>query len=337
MLDFFRPPVTSTDSAVYSFSMATFLRTIESKLVDIFERSGFVKILGGRDEMETGLRDLRAGVLPVLAELLQAQERGHSLAKAVLNGETYPHLTRFHGWFVDFLDMPMPEEFAEWVGRLLDLGPALDDPDLHRLLAVVAFRSPLPAERALGRLLLFEILCLGQRVHLLTSKAEISVLTDREDSIEEIAESELAEVENRDEYRHALLELEDPMGTLRVLLGASLKSLTLYMGILKTELTRIGSELAQRLNVRQEIYLALARLDPTDALLIRNEAGLIGGERLTVEQLRVRHPGLLGGVAAPAARKRLERARRRRLDEPNAGKPKTFGDLLLAHLKDLEG
>jgi hypothetical protein len=316
--------------------MSTFLRALEQKFVDMLDSTGFSEAVGGHAVLDRGLEDLRAGVLPVVAELLQVETRGESLAEAVAEGERYPHLTRVHGWLRDITSMAVPPALLPWVRRVLAMGPTPDDADLQRLLAALAFRSPSPAERALGRLMLFEVLCLDQRLQLAEAGVAVEVIGGQPDDVEALTERELEEVQRRPEYRQALLSLEDPLATLKVLLGSSMASLDAYVEVLRAEVAEVSREMAARLETRQEMLRLLAGVDPTDAVLIRNaHAAAFGDQRLTVEELKVKHPGLLGGVSPAAARKRLERALRR---APGEGRPRpaTLGDLLLEQMKEAD-
>jgi hypothetical protein len=317
--------------------MQTFLRALEGQFVELVDRSCLTEAVGSRATLERGLDELRAGILPVLAELVQAHERGTPLARAVYDGERYPHLVRVHGWLADVMDLTVPCQLQPWARRVLALAPAVGDDDFERLVATVAFRSPSLAERAMGRFALFELLCLDQRLSLLAGHVDVEVIGGRPDQLETIAEGELAEVEARPEYREALVAMEDPLGTLRVLLGASVARLDAYVEILREEVARVGREMAHRLQIRQDMLRALAQLDPADAVLIKNaHAEAFGIERLTVEQLKARHPGLLAALSPAAARKRLERALKRRPDAATPPRPTTFGDLLLAQMEELQ-
>jgi hypothetical protein len=315
--------------------MQTFLRALEGQLVEMLDRSCLTEAMGGRARAERGLDELRAGILPVLAELIQVHERGTPLARAVHDAERYPHLVRVHGWLADLMDLSVPSELQPWARRALTLAPGVGDDDFERFVATVAFRSPSLAERAMGRFALFELLCLEQRLSLLAGHVDVEVIGGRPDRPEAIAEGELAEVEARPEYREALVAMEDPLATLRVLLGASVARLDAYVELLRQEVARVGSEMTARLQIRQDMLRALAELDPADAVLIKNaHAEAFGIERLTVEQLKARHPGLLASLSPAAARKRLERALKRR---PGAASPRptTFGDLLLEQMDEL--
>jgi hypothetical protein len=316
--------------------MQTFITALEGQFVEMLDRSCLAEAMGGRARAERGLDELRAGILPIVGELIQAHERGTPLARAVYDGERYPHLVRVHGWVADLLDLAVPAHLQTWARRVLSLAPAVGDDDFERLVATVAFRSPSLAERAMGRFALFELLCLEQRLSLLAGHVDVEVIGGRPDHPEVIAEGELAQVEARPEYREALVALEDPLATLRVLLGASVARLDAYVELLRQEVTRVGRDMAGRLQIRQDMLRALAALDPADAVLIKNaHAEAFGVERLTVEQLKARHPGLLATLTPAAARKRLERALKRRPGAAAAARPTTFGDLLLAQMDEL--
>jgi hypothetical protein len=315
----------------------TLLRFIQVKVIDFFDQTGLAELVGGRDALETGITDLRAAALPLYAELLQLRERNEPLAGAVFDEQRYPHLTRFHGWIHDVLALPVPEPMLPWIERIVALAPALDGKVVDRMFGLLAFKSFGLAERELGRLLLFESLCVGQRFQLRRAGVDIEVLSGRCEDIESLAERELVKAETKHQYREALAGLDDPGGMIRVIMGASVASLDAYVETLRREVAWISRDIAKRLNARREILRALEQTDPADAVLIRNAyAEAFGDERVTVEQLRLRHPGLLGSVSSIAARKRLERALTR-APEPNAQRRvETLGDILVKHMKELE-
>jgi hypothetical protein len=316
--------------------MGSLIRIVENKFVDLLDSSGFADIVGGRAALEEGFRQWRAEAVILAAELDAANERNETLAQAVFDTQQYPHLVRAHGWLTDILNMAVPTEILPWVRKVLAIGPSLENQTLQHLLATLAFRSPNPAERALGKFMLFETLCFEQRMALLATNVDVEVVGGQPEKVETIATEEIAAVEQRPAYQTALLSLDDPLGTLRVLVGASMARLNDYVETLRAQVKTVGQELHQRFVMRKKILDTLAKADPADAVLIRNaNAGAFESERVTVEELRLRHPGLLGDLSPSNMRKRLERA----LSKPFAAKERqiTFGQLLVQQLNELEG
>jgi len=313
------------------------LRFVQVKVIDFFDKTGFAALVGGRESLEAGMKDLRAAALPLYAELLQVQERTEHLADAVFDEQRYPHLTRFHGWLLDILAMPVPAPLLPWMQQLIGVAAAFDDKSVSRLLGLLAFRSVGVTERVLGRLVFFEMLCMGQRLELARAGVDIEVLLGRHEDVESLAERELVKAETQQDYREALEGLNDPASMVRIVMGASLASLDAYIETLRREVAWISEDIAKKLHARWAILRALEHTDPADAVLIRNaHADAFGQEQITVEQLRVRHPGLLGNVSSVAARKRLERALRRAPRANSQERTETLGDLLVKHMRELE-
>src|SRR5947208_2260964 len=112
--------------------MQTFLRALEGQFVDLVDRTSLAEAMGGRATLERGLDELRAGVLPLVAELVQAERQGTPLARAVHDQERHPHLVRVHGWLADLIDMAVPADLQPWARRVLGLAPTVDDDDFER-------------------------------------------------------------------------------------------------------------------------------------------------------------------------------------------------------------
>jgi hypothetical protein len=181
------------------------------------------------------------------------------------------------------------------------------------------------------------MLCLAQRLELMRAQVDIEVLLGRHEDVESLAERELVKAETHQDYREALAGLNDPASMVRFVMGASVASLDAYIEVLREEVAWISKDIAAKLDARRAILRALECTDPADAVLIRNAyADAFGEEQVTVEQLRVRHPGLLGQVSSVAARKRLERALRRAPRANSEARVETLGDLLVKHMKELE-
>jgi len=123
--------------------------------------------------------------------------------------------------------------------------------------------------------------------------------------VEAIAEAELREGESRPALRESLFAQDDPLRMLEVF---GLVRLADHAKNLKSELATASVEIRTWLDQREKVLDLEALLAPADAVILRNgTANLFEEEELTAEQLRRRHPGLLGHVSEESIWKRKER------------------------------
>ena len=314
--------------------MGKVVRFLRGKLLNIFDATGFCELVGGRAAVEAGLDDLESKALPLVAELLACERNGVRLADAVFDPEQCPHLARLHGALGDALQMQLPSELAPWLERIVALGPALDDPRLHRLLTTISLSSSSSPERALGRLIFFELLCLQTRVEVLAARDKHEVLALERGHVERIAEEEIREAQARPEYRDALVDLDRGTGAIQVIFAATLSRLGAVVEIVGAEIRTMKDSMARAMGLRQRIMETIKYLDPEDGVLIRNAmAPAFGEERLSAEQLRLLHPLLLADLTSEdLARKRLERAKKHLAQPDDKDQVETIADVLIRRL-----
>ena len=188
-------------------------KPVEDALWRLVESTGLNEQLS-REDLSRGLDDLLAEAYLVVGEMNKVGSRGKTLTAAVFDDD-YPHLTRFHGYFKDFLELEIPSEMR----GLIDAIPGLMDPeDIYGLLDILT-RAVISAENStvhfVARFLLFELLCIIQRVDLLINDIELSGLSGDVNSIEFLAERELVKLVSEPEYAAALGSLERPTQVLR--------------------------------------------------------------------------------------------------------------------------
>jgi len=269
-------------------------------------------MVGGQAVVEAGFDQLQAGLMPLLGELLEAEASKIGLAGAVLDLNRYPHLARLHGILGDVLEADVPAELLTWLARLPALVPLLDADSLTPVITKYAFRSSSPVDRAFGKLLFFELLCFSQRLLLCGSRLRLEAVGGDGRDVEKIAEEELAKALENSAYGAELRALEDPDSPIRVLVARVSVALTEYVDDLKRELSFISRDIREALERRAEFVARLDEMDSADAVLLRNVgAEVMGEERLTIDQLRRQHPLVLDDVSNVAARKRVERIKKR--------------------------
>jgi serine/threonine-protein kinase len=290
------------------------------------ERTGLAEIAGGAAALEAGLQELQQGLLVVAAELVNGERLSRDLCDMVGEPELFPHTCRMHGLLADTLEMAVPEELARWARRLAAMAPPPEAPEIRRALAAFAATSGNPFHRALARFLLFEWLCVRQRLALRRDGVQLQALNGSHRDIEVLAWREVAILPTLAGSGIGCLEVEEPLSLLEQAVMGCLDS---HIQTLKRELAHLSREVHDGLARRKAILAAAARVEPADAILILNEtADEFGEERLTAEQLRRSHPLLLGGVSDDALYKRVERLPKR-VANGTKEKAKTLADILI--------
>ena len=221
-------------------------------------------------------------------------------------------------------------------GLIGPAGPPPDAPEVRRWLVHCALHADNPLHRALAQLGLFESFCLNQRALLRAAETHLEPMNGERADVERIAEIELRTLLGSREYAAAVLGLDDPWD---VLMSAAFVTLTEHADGLQEEVRRLGSELRRELELRQRLLEKLDELPAAEALLLRNcFAEALGEERLTIEQLQVLHPSVLGSIKRNTLDQRLKRLLARGDDalEPRRRKEPALLDLLLADRVEVE-
>ncbi len=323
--------VRSAPGARYSGAMTTTPNPIdiESRLLDLFEETGLTDIVGGPEVLREGINQLKAGLLQVVADMAVAEQHGVALSEAVFDTVAYPHLASLHGFFQDLCVMDLPADIRPWAERAIKAGPPPDVPEVRRWMVYVALRGETPLHQMLAKLVLFEGLCLNQRLLLRAAGEHLEALAGRRSDVEKVADVGLLELLDNEEYAAGLEGLEDPWPTM---VTAASISLTAHAQELREQVGQLDAELRVELDVRGQFLDALDGLPPVDAVLLRNAcATALGEERVTVEQLQVRHPGVLGGFKRNTLDQRLSRlmGRGEALLEPRQPRSTTLLDLIM--------
>jgi hypothetical protein len=312
-------------------STAHFVMT--TRLRALFVSMGLPELVGGIEALDAGLKDLKAGLLVVAADLVMAEWQEVDLADAVLDPVRFPHAARMHGLLDDLLSMNVPAELERWVRKIARAGPLPDVPEINRAIATLAVAAANPFHRALARFGLFELLCLRQRLLLRQGRVQLEVMGGRRRDVEDLAEAEVDAACALAASGPDLLAIDDPLATIEKMATLALAR---YVELLRRELADLSAAMQAQLGRRERILAAMARVDAADAVLILNQvADEFGEERLGAMQLRQVHPLLLGELSRDAIYKRVER-----LPEKVAcGKGSTgrsFGDMMLEIMKEDE-
>lgn len=279
-------------------------------LLQFYEDSGFDEIMPVA-ELRAGFGDLLADVGLVIAELNSAENRGVTLDKAVFDAERFPHLTRVHGYFIDIERMELPEEFIAWAPRMASL--AKRDPTrifriVHILWAMMGQGNRM--HRLLGRLAVFEMLCVGVRLsnrmswppqrgpHPFESETP-------SDLVEGLAQNELEKIDASPDYEAELGRLLDPTVVPATMMQVLFNA---HHDDLAESLAFINAETYRQYERRQHFVQVMGTLPPDQAVLFRRHyAPIFGESRPTYAHLQRQHPVLLGSTSLEALRTRTKR------------------------------
>lgn len=102
--------------------------SLTARIRRLFLDTGLPGVIGGAEAFDSGMEELKEGLLVVAADLRNAERQGVDLADAVVDLARFPHAARMHGVFVDLIEMNVPAELEEWAWRIARAGPL---PDVH--------------------------------------------------------------------------------------------------------------------------------------------------------------------------------------------------------------
>lgn len=301
-------------------------------LLDLLDKTGATALVGGRAVFEEGFRQIQAGLLQVGTDILVAETQGVALSDAVFDLERFPHLTRAHGLTRDFLDVEVPEEVVPWARRAVALEPCEEVGHLRRVLVAAAHDRRNPVWAGIARFVLFEVLCVNQRVLLRVERTRLEPLDAHPHAIEVLAEREVDAVLALPQ--EVLAEAEDP---LLVFVACAFGSLEGYVDELRDALRHTTDEFRERLELRHQLLELMEGLPPADVLLLRNQAAFDGEER-TVLDLRRFHPLILGSMEENALHQRSRRAPEKMRKRPKKErKVVTLGEIIVQVIDQMEG
>jgi hypothetical protein len=247
--------------------------------------------------------EVEAELLKLAFEAHRAVEAGVRFGEAARDAAAFPSLQRLHAGLDDALRMTVSPELA---GTLEDLRRGAEElgamrDELARLAAGGA-----PIERALARFLLFEAVRANLLVAVWQSGGGFTAVGGAPEDLDPIAEDEV----DRLVARGPAVAPEER--SFRVLLAAAMIELTRHAELLRAAVWRSQDATVAGMAEKAAIEERLRALDPVDAVLVRNElARYLGEERVTVDQLVVLHPVLLGGMKRDALDQRISRFRRK--------------------------
>lgn len=280
-----------------------------------FDKNGLTQAIGGTEMLEQGFKELAAGILPVISELVVAQTGQVALADAVFDTERFPHLVRVHGFLNDVLVMDIPRDLLPSAKKIV-LG---DLPKESQHLRKAAASQALQGQDSwvyLARFALFEALCLNQRLILLAEKGHIESFNGRSSDIETIAEREVELAVEWEKYGKDLISVDDP---LKALVAAAAVALSEHIHNLREELLVLKNDVHESLDRRRRILEVMDALPADQAALVYNEcASEFGEEKLEAELLKKHHPGFFGHIGRDAIYQRVHRLPDRIKDLENA-------------------
>ncbi len=303
--------------------MTTNLPHIQGRLLGLLDQTGATDLVGGRHVFIAGMKQIQAGLLQVGTDILVAQAQEVDLADAVFDLERFPNLARAHGLVRDFLDLRLPAEVLPWAERTLSADLPEDAVFLRRMLVEAALDEGNPVWAGIARFVLFEALCINQRMLLKAERVHLETLDGDHDAVEVLAEREVDAVLALPS--EAVCDAEDPF---EVLVACALTSLEGYVEDLCGALADTTDSLSGKLAARQSLIELMEGLPMEDVVLLRNEAGM-DGETRTIKDLQRLRPLLLGGQNENTLHQRAGRARKKLREGRGGRSGTTLADLLL--------
>lgn len=266
---------------------------------------GLDEVIGGSEVLHAGVDQMVMGALPLAGELVHIEQRQVSLADAVHDPVSWPHAVHLHGSLKNMLTMDVPTELLPWARRLFAMMPPPSVTMIRRGLVATAVQDPNPVARALTRFLVFEAICLIERLTLLESDTRVELLGGRGRDVEVVAERELGVLDGLEVARDELLACDDP---LTVLQAGGVVNLNAHLTVLKDELAIVSGEIHEQLDRRRRVLAVADALDPRDQVVLLNElAAEFGEEQYAAAELRRLNPLHFEGLSDSALWKRVER------------------------------
>lgn len=266
--------------------------------------------LGTRVAVDEG--ELREELEAVAEQALQARSEGLGLAEATRDPR-FGALRQFHQDLRDALFVEIPRELQPWVDGLREPAAAQGTAALGRALTAVAHpaddddvHDPLASaqQRALAELLVFEAI----RLRLLVSAWESTTfeqLGGEESDVDDIAWEEVEAI------------LADPavllpeVRPLQVMFASASVSLARDAAERADALGHVGDDLREELSMRAKLRAALRELRLAESVLLENAlSGLLGRDRMGLQELQEDRPVALEGMSRQAMDQRVSRGRR---------------------------
>lgn len=280
--------------------------SLEHLCFQFFDESGLSEIVGGPDAVRSGLQQLQIELLRISLDLQSAKANGQSISEAVVDFERYPKLSQVHAAFDDALRWAMPPKVIEWARRALNSpAPAVVDVIRTKLIEM-ATEGPTAIHRGLCEWLLFEAVRLNLLV-VYHSNAESMV----EHGISSSDMSERAE-DSVNQWLATASVSSKGTRPFHVLVAGALLSLTRYVEEVRTALTGVRNDYRLQAIKHARFERLMDELDPTDAMLIRNDcAPDLGEPQFSVELLLKRRPHLSQGRTRNALDQRNRRIKKK--------------------------
>lgn len=283
------------------------LLTLREPIRQFADHLGLTKVVGPQ-ELDAGLAHIEAEMQRITLDAHTAKQKGVGFAVAAGDFENFPHMARFHVGVDDLLTMGLSPKIEKWVRKMLASPepPAFDK--MRASLVAAAADTTEPTRQALCHFLLYEATRLNLVLAARWYPQETIGVGLEIGQLDELAERTVQEWLSK---RPAV-----PSGTrpFRIIVSAALQRMTELTAELHDELQSVQRDFLDAAQKRARIEEALAKMEPAEALLIRNTpeiSAVLGEQSLTVERLQGRHFLTLGQVTRNALDQRLRRARQR--------------------------
>lgn len=258
----------------------------------------------------SGIVEIRSDLRRLGLEAEAVVVQGLSFSAAALDFENFPLLARAHAAVDDILTLSLPPEIVRWVFRMVARAEeieihmdAMTEDLVHMAALPLDLSDPTPA---LAKFFLFEMVRLQLILLARRHPNEVFGRGLELDDLSPMAEKQvvtwLAECPPADVRSRLIME------------AAACLELSAQITLLKTELLRVGADLAEGLAFRARMESELSQCESSDSLMIRNGllAPVLGIQQVSLEELRSRHRLAMGDVNLEALYKRFQRMKKRK-------------------------
>lgn len=256
------------------------------------------------DQWESGIAQIELSLQQLALDATKAIVKNVPFAEAGEDYENYPYLAQFHAGVDDILTLRLPKELRRWVFRALQRRDEVEAQVEEGVQNLVDLGATLSSPwQGLVKFLLFQSVRLWLIVDAKQFPREVfgsglDVL-DLSRIAETCVESGLRE------------NPDDAVGALNFMVAEARCWLQKQADEVRVELRRVNDDLRDMAEARGYFEEALAEIETTTALLIRNTfAAELDQQKFEIPQLRHRHQLAMGHLTEDALRKKLRRLKK---------------------------
>lgn len=278
---------------------------INEALREAFHALDFESVLPPED-WESGIAQIELSLNQLALDATKAVVRKEPFALAAEDYENYPHLSQFHAGVDDILTLRLPKELRRWVFRVLRRREEFEAQVEEGVQSLVDMGPTLQSPwKGLVKFLLFE----SVRLWLIVDAKQFphDVFGSGLDPLD------LSRIAERCVENGLKQSPGDTLGSLNFMVAEARLWLQKQADDVRVALRRVNDDLRDMAEARGYFEEAMAELDTTTALLLRNTfASEFDQQKFEIPQLRHRHQFALGHLTEDALRKKLRRLKKTR-------------------------